>query len=318
LTDMRDRGCSGYDDDNEADDPPKKRIEAFCGRNLVLDGDLSDFGSAGWLELDASYWKGTEPLGAGDLSVKLAVRWTASGLWVGAEVTDDVHDNQHQPAELWQGDSLQLAFDTGRNGGLGYDQTDDHEINFALVGEEPRFFRYHGPAGASDDFRLAVVRLGTLTRYEILLPPFTLPGLSLTAGAVSGFSFLVNDADGSGRVGWIEWTEGIGTEKAPAYFGEILLDQTCSGPVADGSDAEDAPTDAADASVDGAEDEAPGAEEVEKDAGVNSSDDNTEAGEQLNPQLGGNCACSGARPGDVALWVLLGLLMVTFRRRRIF
>jgi hypothetical protein len=31
-------------------------------------------------------------------------------------------------------------------------------------------------------------------------------------------SFLVNDNDGEGRKGWIEWGGGIGEEKAPSKF----------------------------------------------------------------------------------------------------
>src|SRR5690606_4597289 len=37
------------------------------------------------------------------------------------------------------------------------------------------------------------------------------------------FSFLVNEADGAGRLGWLELTPGIGQTKAPIHFAEILL-----------------------------------------------------------------------------------------------
>ncbi len=45
-------------------------------------------------------------------------------------------------------------------------------------------------------------------------------------GTTIGFSFLVNDSDGAGRVGWMEWTSGIGSIKAPYWFGVITLVET--------------------------------------------------------------------------------------------
>jgi hypothetical protein len=32
------------------------------------------------------------------------------------------------------------------------------------------------------------------------------------------FSLLVNENDGQGRRGWIEWASGIGSEKRPSLF----------------------------------------------------------------------------------------------------
>jgi len=67
------------------------------------------------------------------------------------------------------------------------------------------------------------VRSEPVTRYELFLPKSALPSVTFTLNQVLGFSFLVNDADGAGRVGWMEWTTGIGMTKTPYYFGEIAL-----------------------------------------------------------------------------------------------
>lgn len=45
----------------------------------------------------------------------------------------------------------------------------------------------------------------------------------LTEGFSLGFSLLINDNDGTGRRGWIEFMSGIGVAKNPAFFGELLL-----------------------------------------------------------------------------------------------
>ena len=38
-----------------------------------------------------------------------------------------------------------------------------------------------------------------------------------------GFSLLVNDNDGQGRRGWMEWSSGIGNNKDPLLYGSIIF-----------------------------------------------------------------------------------------------
>jgi MYXO-CTERM domain-containing protein len=239
FVDSADRGCDDALDDLESNDPPRRRIQAPPTTGLTIDGDLAELGTDGWVTLNPNDWRSPEPLGTGDLDVRAAVRWTTSGLYLAIEVTDDIHENSFDDANLWLGDSVQVAFDIAQSGGTGYDTTDDHEFNFALVGGQSRSYRFHGPAAATDAFDVAVVRSGSVTSYEIHLPAATIPSVTFATGQVLGFSFLVNDADGAGRVGWSEFTPGIGMSKVPYYFGEIeLVDEVVVGPDAGvGSDA---------------------------------------------------------------------------------
>ncbi|MBI5498158.1 MAG: beta-galactosidase [Deltaproteobacteria bacterium] len=332
-TDGADRGCSGALDDNEADDPPRRTLSAYVTPGLNVDGEFTDWGAEGWVTLGAADWHGTEPLGAGDQEVRVAARWSSAGLALALEVTDDTQENGHADADLWQGDSVQLAFDTGRNGGTGYDATDDHEINFARVAGQPRSYRFKGPAGATSDWQFAVQRAGTVTRYEIQLPPPAVPGLPTSAGNETGFSFLVNDADGSGRAGWTEWTAGIGVGKVPELFGRIHYEsQSAGGGVASSS----GPAPQSSSSVAGASSSAGGggssaAVGTSSTAGGGSS--GTAPGSSAAGVSGGGagrassgdasddvppdaCACSDVpRRTPLAGLVLLGAL-ATFRRRR--
>ena len=66
-------------------------------------------------------------------------------------------------------------------------------------------------------------RDGSTTSYELRLPGFEVPPLRLAHGARLGFSLLVNDDDGAGRDGWLEWTPGIGHAKVPGAFGRLVL-----------------------------------------------------------------------------------------------
>ena len=74
----------------------------------------------------------------------------AAALYLAVEVTDDVHHSDRAPSDLWQADSLQIAFDLAESGGTAYDTIDDHELSFAISSGAATSFRSHGPAGATD------------------------------------------------------------------------------------------------------------------------------------------------------------------------
>lgn len=221
--DLQDRGCDSAQDDDESDDPQRPQIVALNLPNFTVDGDLNELAIDEWVSLGPDAWRGSGVIAPGDVSARMAARWSSLGLVVALEVTDDAHDNAHSAEELWMGDSVQLAFDVSQSGGVGYDALDDHEFSIGLSDGQVMTTRHHGPAGADDEITAAIIRGGVITTYEMLLPSSTLPSVSFNADVTIGFSFLVNDADNEGREGWIEWTPGIGSGKNPEMFGEILL-----------------------------------------------------------------------------------------------
>ncbi|UUZ80239.1 hypothetical protein LJK88_35705 [Paenibacillus sp. P26] len=60
------------------------------------------------------------------------------------------------------------------------------------------------------------------TIYELALPWSELKPILPDDGLLS-FSFLVNDNDGQGRKGWIEWGSGIGGSKDSKLFKPVRL-----------------------------------------------------------------------------------------------
>lgn len=229
--DAEDRGCVNGLDASEADDPPRAAVEAIAvpPNAIRVDGALDEWTDAGWVTLDREAWVGSIPLlVASDCGVRLAARWSPGALYLAAEVTDDRHANDRGDDSLWMGDSLQVAFDVGRDRGAGYD-ANDHELTFALARGGTRAFRFQGPSGVTSTGTAAVRRDGATTRYELALPADALRPASIARGTVLGFSFLVNDNDGqvtpegNGREGWLELTPGIGRRKDPYQFGELTL-----------------------------------------------------------------------------------------------
>jgi hypothetical protein len=318
--DLADRGCSGPTDDDESDDPPRATITAARRAAVSVDGDLGEWAGATFTALPE--WRGTEPLGPGDLQAELAAAWSPAGLWLAVRVRDDVHDNPHPAPDAWQGDGVQVAFDVGQSGGVGYDGVDDHELSFARgdPGGAPRAHRHAGPGGASDDFEVRTSRVGDLTLYEIRIAASALPSASLREGVALGFSALVNDADGAGRVGWLEWTSGIGVEKRPEDFGALALGPAAT-PPGDAGVSEDAgaPEDAGPRPDAGA----PGDAGVDLDAGASPRDGGApprdagglqDAGPAPAPAEG--CHAAGPTSGAPLLGLLLGLGMHARRRKK--
>ena len=78
--------------------------------------------------------------------------------------------------------------------------------------------------GEIEGLECTIVRSGNNTIYELAIPwSELLKDQAVEPGLVVGFSLLVNDNDGTGRRGWIEYNSGIGLAKDPSMFGDLLL-----------------------------------------------------------------------------------------------
>ncbi|MEF2965349.1 alpha/beta hydrolase fold domain-containing protein [Paenibacillus sp. M1] len=196
------------------------------GNPLQIDGDLRDWGGTASFpitDVKMDDWKGAEDAGAtGYLS------WDTDRLYLALEVTDDTHSQSAAGNELWRGDSIQVAVGIAEED--GGTPSEYHEMGFAL-GDDGQMSRWRwiAPGGflagefLSSDF--AAARRDNATVYEAAIPWSELiadrtlagPGLKLK------FSLLVNDNDGAGRKGWLEYNGGIGTAKDINAFGDIFL-----------------------------------------------------------------------------------------------
>jgi hypothetical protein len=185
---------------------------------IQVDGKLEDWADAEWIALGAEHlskvFDGNQRLGGpDDLSARFAAAWTAEALALAVVVTDDQHQTVEAPALAWQGDSVQVYFDP-LNDAMPDRRNADDDIEYllSLIGETSHAWlvkgsegNYRGEANRVDGFadvdaRCKIVREGTTTTYELLLPKRPcLPGVALEADAAFGFSLLINDSDGSGR-----------------------------------------------------------------------------------------------------------------------
>ena len=171
------------------------------------------------------------------IKAKLRLGWDENHLYLAVAVDKaDVVESAVGPSGLWNGDSLQIAFDPLRNAAKdlqGY-QDDDYEFAVGLWQGKPVVYMHRAAAALYDsvDKQLGVVPSvkaairveNGRTVYELAFPRLLVSPFRLQAGSAMRFSLLVNVNNGRGRAGWLELTPGIGqTPKQPGNFIDLVL-----------------------------------------------------------------------------------------------
>jgi hypothetical protein len=189
----------------------------------VIDGDLDEWTGEPALRLGGA---ATDSVriekdygGAEDCSAEVRLGWDATTLYLAIAVTDNLHFQSESGFQLWRGDCIQLAFREGPpNAAAGYDGS-EYEIGLSLGPNGPEVFQWMPGACACPQARLAVRREGSVTRYEAAVPWTALGVKPMRPGRRLAWSMTVNDNDGEGFRGWLEWTPGICGDKDSAAFG---------------------------------------------------------------------------------------------------
>lgn len=211
-------------------------IAKYADKKPVIDGNLDGdewyFDTAMYADKadqvrQIKNWEGTN-----DVSGRAMVMWDEENMYFGAEVADNKFTPAPSEGFQYMGDDIQFGVFYGEEGflALGQASTTFHEIGLALTEKGVQAFRWNAqdnaiPGGLVKDLELAVVNKGEKTYYEARIPWTTLlkPGQKPTAGQEMAFSYLINDNDGEGRRGWIEYTSGIGETKNTELFTHLKL-----------------------------------------------------------------------------------------------
>ena len=206
----------------------------------VIDGNGSDacWAAATWYDVN-NLWLGVQP-SAADFTGRFKVSWDANKLYVIAEITDDVlNDNYPNPTtSYWEDDTWEIFLDENHSGG-------EHENNYNA-------FAYHmSTLGDNVDSDLGTPRLfnnhvtvtrtknGNVYTWEAAFDVYTSayvyangtsnPKVTLTLGKMMGFSMAYCDNDGgTSRQSFIGSEFVPGTNKNVAYidanvFGNLEL-----------------------------------------------------------------------------------------------
>ncbi len=172
--------------------------------------------------------------GAGDFRARFALGVTDAGFDLAVAVDDKVASPQQSGTQYWNEDSVQFALDTA---GMGF-PGDQVEFIAAQTPNGPRLIKNMAAriGGALPDRftragqplqygSIAVERQNHQTLYKIHVDWTECYPLTFDSGRVVRFSILVNNNDGKGRAGYLEWGGGIGGDKDPAMYGDVICDQ---------------------------------------------------------------------------------------------
>ena len=174
-------------------------------------------------------WKGFR-----DLSAEFSIMWDSEYMYFNAVVTDEIFSQTEEPGNLWKGDSVQFGVYNDSEGLLAANKAGTHfeEIGLALMEGVPTAYRFRCQGDTTesglietDGFEMACLREGDDLTYELKFKWSDLFGYEYTPqiGDVLGFSALINDNDGEGRRGWIEYGSGIGLSKDVNKFVKLLF-----------------------------------------------------------------------------------------------
>ena len=79
--------------------------------------------------------------------------------------------------------------------------------------------------GYTSDNELVKKEWDEFDRITAALPWSTLAPLNPERLSSCGFNVIVNDNDGQGRKGWIQWTPGLGEGKDTSWYGNLIFEE---------------------------------------------------------------------------------------------
>jgi len=197
----------------------------------IVDGDFSDrsWQTADWQEMDV-YAGGAQPDG---FKAKSAVLWDDDFLYTAIEVDDKIHEVPKAVVTgtdtIWNGDSPQHRVDLEYDSLTGSAQ--DIEWGYAL--QDGNILTHAWSSAPNIDFEaVEIIRddANEKTYYEVAVVLRFHTGETLSEymnenpEAMIGYSDMVNANDGGARLGWLEWSSGIGSSKDANQFGTLKFD----------------------------------------------------------------------------------------------
>jgi hypothetical protein len=181
-------------------------IAAHCviGSPPTVDGNLADWpdnlftrmthSTQGVITSSGSNWQGNPADDDDDLSVRRAVRWDLTNLYVAIAVTDDKRETPNNTLQT-QNDAAELFLDGLHDRKTTYDADNDWQLVYSADGRTPA--AYHGGNGAMFPSGAQQAWGGTSPNWtlELAVPWSALGNAPVTVGRIIGFDVKDDDND---------------------------------------------------------------------------------------------------------------------------
>ena len=144
------------------------------------------------------------------------------------DVYDDFYLQTYAGANIWMGDSIQLAFDTLNDKAASFGG-DDYEYGYSYTASGLEIQGFLVGTGkttgtkTTDWVRIVRDNNNHITRYAIKMPKDELTPMNLKEGTMFGYNICANDADILERDSYIQYSGGIADKKNPSAFNTFVL-----------------------------------------------------------------------------------------------
>ncbi|MBC7329601.1 hypothetical protein H5T88_04500 [bacterium] len=162
-------------------------------------------------------WRGEE-----DIMGRAWVAWDEENFYFLCEVQDDVFHQPYSGKDIWEADCIQIAF---RPMGVAREPEyrGVYEFGLAKVKEGDIIYQWEPKEGNVSSGSCRINRSGNLTIYQLSIP-FKAIGIDkVEPGKEIGWAFTINENDGEGFRGWLEWAGGICGGKDASLFGKLIF-----------------------------------------------------------------------------------------------
>lgn len=204
-----------------------EHLTPIMKKNVTFPQNLTQLSASPTIEFgtDGNFDNLTDYGGSSDLDGQVWMNWDEGHLYLSASIKDNVHHQSYSGGDIWGSDSIQFALSAGTPG----EYTKMYEYGMALTPQGAQLYRWSSMNGSPSGLIQSGVGLvitrddqTAVTEYQLALPWSDISPID-PADALLSMSLLVNDDDGNGRKGWMEWGAGIGQEKNPALFNGMKL-----------------------------------------------------------------------------------------------
>jgi len=162
-----------------------------------------------------------------DLSATAKYLWDDQYLYVGVEVKDDMFVNPKSDGSLWAQDGLQFLFDPARE---QKEKPGKYDYSMGLGQKGPQAWCHLSassavPAGEAKGIVVTTTRAADGTggiTYEIAVPWANLAPFKPGVGADLGLTLALNEDDGEGRQGFMNWFGDVQSKSAD-FNGDVVL-----------------------------------------------------------------------------------------------
>lgn len=173
-------------------------------------------------EIKTPYYYGVD-----DLYGEFYVAADEKNFYFGGKIKDDAHSAPETGYNIWQNDGIQFSIGKGLPAPsipyyeLGMSLT-DKGVAEAHCWADPDVVGDHKLEGV--DCKITLDEKTLTTTYYIAIPWEVIPRLSYEDGLLA-FSMLINENDGQGRNGYVEWGSGIGKTKDTSLFRTVVFEK---------------------------------------------------------------------------------------------